>query len=90
MKNASFQAARPVWACGLCREMNITLRFEADLPDTAGAVLRIAGSSAWQIFLGEAFLAAGPARAGHGYRRVDEIPLPAGGGKPGGLTGIGG
>lgn len=77
MQNVAFVQARPVWARGCTHEMNVTLVFTASLP--AGEKrLRIAGCSAWQVFADGRFLAAGPARAGHGFYRVDEIMLSAG------------
>lgn len=75
MMPVSFSRARPVWGDRMFREMNVTLRFSC--PKPAGALtLRISAYAAWQLFLDGTLLAAGPARAGHGYFRVDEIPMP--------------
>ena len=70
-----FEKAKPVWAKGKECEMNVSLLFRTELPRGEAAVLRIAGHSAYQIFVGGSFVAQGPARAGHGFFRVDEIDL---------------
>ncbi len=75
MKHTSFASARPVWARGLLREQNVTLRFTASGKDASA--LRLAGSASFQVFADGKLILSGPARAGHGYRRVDEIALPA-------------
>ena len=75
MNRISFLAAKPVWACGLQNEMNITLRFTASA--VPGKILRMAGSASWQVFADGKLISSGPARAGHGFRRVDEIALPS-------------
>ncbi len=76
MKTVSFQQAEPVWAEGRETEMNLSLVFRAVVPKT-DAVLRVAGHSDYQVFVNGAFLAQGPARAGHGFFRVDELTLTA-------------
>jgi len=75
MKRTSFASARPVWARGLLREQNVTLRFTAS--GKGASALRLAGSASFQVFADGKLILSGPARAGHGYRRVDEIALPA-------------
>lgn len=70
-----FQCALPVWERGMETEMNHNLLFVAHLPPRPQALLRIAGHTCFQVRLNGRFLAAGPARAGHGYYRVDEYPL---------------
>lgn len=71
----TFTAARPVWGRGLGEVMNVTLVFSADVP-AGQKTLRAAACTDYQIFLDGEFFAAGPARAGHGYFRVDELALP--------------
>ena len=74
-----FLMAQPIWEIGKNREMNQTLRFVCDLPKKDYSIqLRIACCSQYRVFLDGVFLCAGPARAGKGYFRVDEIPLPKG------------
>ena len=74
-KCVEFKKAVPVWAKKFENEMNISLLFEADVKGEA--VLRIAASSCYQIFLDGELVFMGPARAGHGYYRVDEVRLSA-------------
>ncbi len=74
MVNYTFRKALPVWAAGKETEKNVSLLLRAELP-AGDAVLAVAGHSAYQIFINGEFVAAGPARAGHGYFRVDEIAL---------------
>lgn len=74
-----FLMAQPIWEIGKSREMNQTLRFDCDLPEIDHSIqLRIACCSQYRVFLDGVFLCAGPARAGKGYFRVDEISLPKG------------
>ena len=75
MEGYTFKKALPVWAEGKENEMNYTLLLRARLPAEKSAVLAIAGHTAYQIFVNGAFAAQGPARAGHGYFRADEIEL---------------
>jgi alpha-L-rhamnosidase len=76
----AFHAARPVWPADREREMNLTVGFRASFsrPDGSDAVLRVTGSSLYRIHLNGGFVGHGPARAAHGYFRVDEWVLPAG------------
>ena len=75
---AEFEQAVPVWAEGREREMNLWLSFRAVVPACESATLRVTGSSAYNVKTDGEFLAFGPARAAHGFYRVDELPLPAG------------
>ncbi len=75
MTTASFRSAVPVWEAGTEKEKNLSLLFTASIPKTDNAILRIAGHSSFVVKINGTFFAAGPARAGHGYYRVDEYPL---------------
>jgi len=72
-----FHTAKPVWPSGRETEMNLSVGFRAvfQAPVNKRATLRITGSSLYRIYFNGEFLGHGPARAGHGYYRVDEIPL---------------
>jgi alpha-L-rhamnosidase len=72
-----FNSAEPVWPAGLQYEMNITTGFVTSFekPASSNLLLRLAGSSIYRIFLNGCFIGHGPARAGHGYYRVDEWDL---------------
>jgi alpha-L-rhamnosidase len=74
-----FIKAKPVWAKGRTLEMNRSMSFfysflqnqiEGDL------ILNITGSTIYRIFFNGRFIGHGPARAAHGYYRVDEIKIP--------------
>lgn len=71
-----FEQAKPVWGKGLQREMNITCGFYAAVcRPSEKAVLRIAVSGFYRVFVNNRFVYYGPVRTAHGFYRVDEIPL---------------
>ena len=70
-----FLAAVPVWEAGKETEMNRSLVFSAAVDGRGDLALHIAGHTRYQIFVNNAFVAAGPARAGHGYFRAEEYDL---------------
>lgn len=69
-----FQKAVPIWATGRAYEMNCELAFRAAIAD-ADAILYLAASSVYRVWVNGNFVCAGPARAAHGFYRVDEIDL---------------
>ena len=69
-----FVNARPIWPVGRAREMNRFVEFRARGP-TRGARLRVTASSLYRAHLNGRFVGCGPARAAHGYFRVDDWPL---------------
>jgi len=75
-----FSSAQPVWPVGKESEKNMTVGFRTEFgyPKNKQAVLKIAGSTLYRIFLNGEFIGHGPARAGHGYYRMDEWDLSAG------------
>jgi hypothetical protein len=70
---ARFIKALPVWERGMQRELNHALKFTADVGKYTNALLRISGHTGYQVFINGEFVHYGPARAGRGYYRVDEI-----------------
>ncbi len=74
-----FRSAQPIWPQGLTTTRNIFAGFRAVFPRTPNAhtTLRITGSTLYRIRLNGQFVGHGPARAAHGFFRVDEIPLDA-------------
>lgn len=76
-KTVEFKKAQPVWAKEYLREMNISLVLEktCELKD---GLLRIAAASCYQLFVNGELANMGPARTGHGFARVDEVPLGQG------------
>ena len=76
MKRLDFAVAKPVWAKGLRKEMNITLCFTSKIQTDTDCILRLSGRNLWQVFVDGDFFAAGPARTAQGYQRVDELLIP--------------
>ena len=74
---AKFCKAVPVWAKEKVGEINCSLLFETTVTKGDGTLLRIAGANDYQIFVNGAFFFYGPARAGRGHYRVDELTLDA-------------
>ncbi len=70
-----FIEAKPVWAKGRNREINVNLLFTGTLPLLPRATLAITAACSYVAFINGEFLCAGPARAAHGFFRVDEIAL---------------
>lgn len=70
----AFQSAQPVWPEGKELERNLLVEFRSvfERPDAAAVTLRLAGASLYRVFVNGQFTAHGPARAGHGFYRVDE------------------
>jgi len=72
-----FESALPIWSEGRETEKNLSLvfktQFHCDPNDEV--TLRITGSSLYRILLNGEFAGHGPARAGHGYYRVDKWEL---------------
>lgn len=81
MKKYRFQKALPVWAAGREKEMNCELAFRMVLPkaslelDNSKVTLVLAASTVYRVWVNGNFVAAGPARAAHGFYRVDELEL---------------
>jgi alpha-L-rhamnosidase len=72
-----FTASQPIWPAGLEKQMNCSVGFRSvfSAPPGGEAVLRLAASSVYRVFLNGEFLGYGPARGPHGYHRVDEWRL---------------
>ena len=73
MKKFTFKKARPVWITGEEKEMNVSLLLTAKAGKNAR--LDITGHSVYQVFVNGRLSADGPARAGHGFYRADELEL---------------
>lgn len=72
-----FSKAKPVWLKGLEKEMNITAGFYVKISSNENqAVLKVATSGFYRVFVNGGFINYGPARCAHGYYRVDELSLP--------------
>ncbi len=70
--NEYFKTAKPVWAEGLSEIKNVTCVFGAEFVRADCATLKIAACNFYRVFLNGKFAGYGPARAPHGFCRVDE------------------
>ncbi len=75
--DTAFRSAQPVWPDGRQEEMNLMVGFRAKLtkPKAKPAVLRVAAATIYRVSVNGEFVGHGPARAAHGYYRVDEWDL---------------
>lgn len=71
----NFKAAVPVWEVGTQKTMNRTISAVAKLNKHDSCKLAAAGSSSFVILVNGQVIAHGPARAAHGFYRVDEYEL---------------
>ena len=75
-----FKQAKPVWLAGRETEKNcgagFVCRFSSAEVTGEALVLSIASSGIYRACLNGDFLGHGPARAAHGYFRVDRIGIP--------------
>ncbi|MDR2754397.1 MAG: hypothetical protein LBC20_01700 [Planctomycetaceae bacterium] len=71
------QKAVPVWAEGREKEMNLNLGFRGVFQGNIGqnVKLKITASTLYRVFVNGTFVGSGPARAAHGYFRVDEYDV---------------
>ena len=70
-----FTNAKPIWMNNKEKELNSNCFFKASFKKTFNMSLHITGSSSYKVYLNGKLLCVGPARAAHGFFRVDEIPL---------------
>ena len=75
MQYSHFEKACPVWIMGREQEMNLWISLRAVARGAEKTMLRLTGSSAYDIRVNGEFIAFGPARCAHGFYRVDEIDL---------------
>jgi alpha-L-rhamnosidase len=72
-----FVSGKAIWPAGMEKEKNCSVGFRSlfSAPAGAEAILRVAASSVYRVFLNGELIGYGPARGPHGYHRVDEWPL---------------
>lgn len=70
-----FLRAKPVWLEGRETEIHLNVQFKAVVPSAHKAVVRVATSGIYHLTVNGRFAAYGPARAGKGCFRVDEIEV---------------
>ncbi len=75
IQTIAFEKALPVWVNRREREMNLWLSFRTVAGKAKKTLLRLTGSSAYDVKVNGEFIAFGPARSAHGYFRVDELEL---------------
>ena len=75
MEEYTFREALPVWEEGKDKEMNYNLVFRAVVDKAENVKIALSASSMYQMFVGSRLVAEGPARAGHGCYRVDEVDI---------------
>jgi len=77
--SVGFRSAKPVWPEGREREMNLTVGFHATFrhPESGTVTLRLTGQALYRVFVNGEFVGHGPARAAHGFYRVDELDVTA-------------
>lgn len=74
-KKTSFIKAKPVWPKALTGEMNRAVLFTAVVQPGKDTILNITAQNSYQVFINGDFVFHGPARAGHGFFRVDRLPI---------------
>ncbi|MBO5286844.1 MAG: hypothetical protein J6B34_01835 [Clostridia bacterium] len=72
---AEFKFARPIWLKNYEREINITALFEAFVPKGEKTTLTITAQNNYSLFINGELVFHGPARAGHGFFRVDRLDI---------------
>ncbi len=75
MKKYSFKEALPVWEKGEDKSMNYHLVFRSIIAKKENVVVAVSASNMYQMFVNGVMVEEGPARAGHGYYRVDEVNI---------------
>ncbi len=66
---------KSVWARGLSSEKNITITFMKMLTPSLDTKITLTASTVYRMFVGGELVGYGPARAAHGYSRLDEYSL---------------
>lgn len=72
-----FEKAKPIWAKGREEELNLSLAFSSGILQSGEYLLKITSSCFYRASIDGKFLGYGPARAPHGYFRVDEYSFNA-------------
>lgn len=72
---------KSIWGKGLHNEKNITITFQHTLIPMADAKLSLTASTVYRLLIDGELVGYGPARAAHGYSRLDEYSLAKWGGR---------
>ena len=73
----SFRAAKPVYESGKDKELNHAIKIEAEVGKYNDLTLAVSGYTGYQVYINGEFVHYGPARAGRGYYKVDELNISA-------------
>ena len=73
--NVFFEKAVPVWVTGREKEMNLRVQFKTVVGKGKAIIAKIVTSGIYHMSVNGKFVCYGPARAGRGFFRVDEIDL---------------
>jgi alpha-L-rhamnosidase len=75
--NPTFKSAKPIWPATLETEKNLLVGFRVtfDKPKDNQVILKLTASTLYRVYLNGEFIGHGPARAAHGYYRVDQWDL---------------
>lgn len=75
MTSYNFKKAVPVWEKDKEKEINYNLVFRTIVEKSNNCLVAISASNMYQMFINGTMVSEGPARAGHGFYRVDEIDI---------------
>lgn len=76
-RNRFFKRALPVWEAKKGEEKNDELLFRCHIECRSDVRLSVATSCEYQLWINASFVAFGPAKAAHGYYKVDTLALDA-------------
>ena len=66
---------KSIWAKNMSHEKNVHVAYLYTLKPNADTYLELAASNLYRLFVDGAFVGYGPARAAHGYSRLDKYAL---------------
>ena len=72
---AKFERAKPIWVTNRESEVNLRVQFKAVIEKNEVAIIKIATSGMYQLWVNGSFVSYGPARAGKNHFRMDEIDI---------------
>lgn len=73
--NNIFLEAKPVWISDREQDVNCRVQFKAVCPQRESAVIHIATSCIYQLYINGKFVSYGPARAGRNHFRLERIDI---------------
>lgn len=70
-----FKKALPIWINSKENEVHLRVQFKAIVKKASRCIIKIATSGIYNLWINNVFVCYGPARAGKGYFRLDEIEI---------------